>query len=880
MIRYKILFSICILIVIHHLQCFIFKNENYSRNTIFINLFSIKLAFAYIKVTKCSSSTDDSTCREVITGTLPIANNMVERLKIIREGKNVIFVTFRREYVSLSYYLKYLKDIPNQFKEKIETMEHRAYKRYTDEELDRYVHNCFATDPKNAHQSNSNVSSAYMKATAGEKCECPKYKMFRQGKVVKRADLSCNLPTIAFYPSTLVFSRHCAVMNPFFYSVYSVDYPPIFNTYVTVTLQEYDVDNEQLKKTKKTNLVKKEQVYTLNDSEKSFRDDYFDVTVTLRGERQHKVGLVNLSSDYVLLPSSPLHDSKVKSADIASNCGNSALDGAAKGCDYTKGLCQPIHPCLKPGMMLPSEEFDMTGNTCGKLGVSYNRWRSPPSGNFCASAAGLCLEARLTEYEYDHFTYAVGGRISRFKIRNVYGSEPQARIFNDMNLPGHLKSVASAGATKTKIADYSMIIPGATATHPMFIDYKFNGEHTVDVEFETTANSVHNIQMVANGAITHITPPKNCAGDTRNSLDCMLVVHAWNSETAISANFICSVQCRMKDSKYLVPYIAPIEPITAYIEADKNHAFYFIIKMLTNKPTETHCTAYLLDSRKKIRSQEKFKLESKTIINVVEKDIRKKEAVVEITKFPELKLASTKAGAETCGCGFNIFCYIWGFRRCIKVLFSKIYAFVGTVALIVLCVFLIPVIIPLLPFILKIGITCCILPMKVMCACFRFRRTLGGIKKKAGFNKKLNKEKRNSDKGGFFKKLEKEKKKKSIKEKSYSSNEISLSESSASSDSYQMKKKPIKKSKKQYHHYSTSSPSISTISTVSTSSTNSLSSSDKSIHKKTKKKIAKQSDNSSFSSSISLNSSDSSSHHSTKRHKTQSNKKKYKKTKK
>lgn len=880
MIRYKILFSICILILIHYLQCFIFKNDNCSRNAIFINLLSVKLAFAYIKVTKCTSSTDDSTCREVITGTLPIVNNAVERLKIIRKGKNVIFVTFRREYVVLSYYLKYLKDIPNYFEEKVETMPHRSYKTYTDEELDKYVHNCFSKDPENAHQSTSGVSADYIKATAGEKCECPKYKMFRQGNTVKRSDLNCNLPTISFYPSTIVFSRHCAFMNPFFYSVYSIEYPPIFNTYVTVTLQEYDVDNDELIKRKTENLVKKELVYTLDDSEKSFRDDYFDITVTLRGERQHKVGLVNLSSDYILLPSSPLHKSTVRESDISSNCGNLQPD-ALKGCDYTKGLCQPIHPCLKAGMMLSSDNFDMTGNTCGKLGVSYNRWRSPPTGNFCAARAGLCLEARLNAYEYEHAKYSTGGLVSRYKIRNIYGSEPQTRLFDTSNLPGHLKSVVTTtGTPALKISDHSMVIQGKTATHPMFIDYKYNGQHTVDVEFETTANHVYNIQTVANGAITHITPPKNCAADTRNSLDCMLTVHVWNSEKRISANFICSVQCKLKDSKYLVPYIAPIEALEAYIEADKNYAFYFIIKMLTNQPTETHCTAYLLDSNRKVRSQEKFKLESKQIIHIVQKDIRPEEAIVQITKFPEIKLSSTNKDNETCGCGLNLFCYIFGIRRCLKAIFRKIYALIGTVALIVVLVFLTPIILPLLPFIIKICITCCVLPLKILCACFRLRRKFGGVKKKMGFSRKLKSEGRISDKGGFFRKLEKEKKKKKIKEASYSPRKISSSESSESVDSYKLKKKPTKKIKKHYDRSSTSSPSISTISTVSTSSTNTLSSSNDSVHKKSRKQFAKKSDSSSFNSSISLDSSDSSSRHSTKRHKTQSNKKKSKKTKK
>ncbi|KAI4838836.1 male gamete fusion factor HAP2 [Plasmodium brasilianum] len=638
--------------------------KNYKLNDNGQEISFIQLAHAFSKKKVCTSSSDDSTCRMVAFGELDVSNNSVVRLKILRPDGKGYFLTMRRDYVTISYYLKYIKDIPFQYREVVDVFNNHVYKTYTEREIKLFTYRCNVRRIEDINRTVGNFPPHFLEYMRGESCACQSYNLFKDNNAIKRSKLKCIYFNMLFSESATVYSRHCAIMDLSHYSVYDIDYPPIFNTYVDITLQEYSYDDVSSVLNKKHDLVTKEKKYELNDTITEIRDDYFDIWLLLRSEFHGKRTLVNLSNDYILIPSSPIDDVDVIDSDITRNCGLEKDSSLLKGCDYL-GICNVIHPCLRKALMLPKYLFDLSGKTCNKLGVSLNKWREA-DGNFCASTAGYCISANLQKYYDEHKEAMNRNKVSKYKIKNIYASEPQTKIYNAANLPDYLKEKITPDK-KVDVNDIEnkVFYNENAAIHSHFIDYKYNGNHSVEIKFETNALEVYEIRPISNATITHITTPKDCSSSQTNSKECALIVHVWNNSNNISSNFSCQVICTDKDTGKIASHINPISPVRAYIDANKNYAFYFIIKFLINKQIKTKCNAIVKDANGKECSKKEFELTSKEVIKIVEEIVQPEKALQpSVTKYESDAIDPDDSAKHTCKCSLDLLCYALNFKKC------------------------------------------------------------------------------------------------------------------------------------------------------------------------------------------------------------------------
>ncbi|CRG99695.1 male gamete fusion factor HAP2, putative [Plasmodium relictum] len=704
-------------LLIFFLFYFIFKNYILDNNIRKKGSF-IKLVYSFSKKKVCTSSSDDSTCRTVAFGKLDVSNNSVLRLKILRPDGKGYFLTIRRDYVVISYYLKYIKDIPLKYREVVDLFTNHKYEKYSSKEIEEFTYKCNVRRIEDIKRGDKvgNFPPYFLEYMRGESCKCPSFHLFKNDNFIKRVKLKCNYFNMLFTDSAVVYSRHCPIMDLFYFSVYDIDYPPIFNTYVDITLQEYSYDDVSTVLNNKNDLVTKEKKYELNDSMTEIRDDYFDIWLFLRSEFHGKRSLVNLSNDYILIPSSPKNDSDVISSDVTRYCGLKKDSPLLKGCDYN-GICDVIHPCLRKAMMLPKYLFDLSGKTCNKLGVSLNKWRDG-EGNFCGSNAGYCLSASLLRYYDEHTTSISKNSVSKYKIKNTYASEAQTKIYNSYNLPDYLKEkINNKKVPEAKDLDNKVFYNEDTAAHTQFIEYKYNGNHSVEINFETNALEVYEIRPISTATITHITTPKNCSSNYSDSKDCVLIVHVWNNNKKMGANFSCHVVCTEKGSEKLASHISPIDKVNAFIEADKNYAFYFIIKFLINKKIETICKAIIKDANGKECSKEEFKLESKETVHVIESNIEETKTETTFTKYESDSTDAFASAKDTCQCSFDLLCYFFNFKKCSSYYSNLLKEFIGKFATLSILIILTPSLIPLFPFFIKFFFKCLFLPIKICFSC-------------------------------------------------------------------------------------------------------------------------------------------------------------------
>ncbi|CRG94200.1 male gamete fusion factor HAP2, putative [Plasmodium gallinaceum] len=708
-IKYKIK------LLIFFLYYFIFKNY-ISENSIRKYVSFIRLVYSYSKKKVCTSSADDSTCRTVVFGQLDVSNNSVLRLKILRpEGKGY-FLTIRRDYVVISYYLKYIKDIPLKYREVVDLFNNHKYEKYSAKEIEEYTYKCNIRRIEDIKKNVGNFPSYFLEYMRGESCKCPSFNLFKNDNFIKRAKLKCNYFNMLFTDSAIVYSRHCAIMDLFYFSVYDIDYPPIFNTYVDITLQEYSYDDVTSVLNNKNDLVTKEKKYQLNDAMTEIRDDYFDVWIFLRSESHGKRSLVNLSNDYILIPSSPKNNSDVISSDVTRNCGLKEDSPLLKGCDYNE-MCNVIHPCLRKALMLPKHLFDLSGKTCNKLGVSLNKWRDG-GGNFCGSSTGYCLSASLFKYYNEHTTSIGRNSASKYKIKNTYASEAQTKIYNSVNLPNYLKDkINNKNDIDIKDLDNKVFYNEYSAAHSQFIDYKYNGNHSVEIKFETNALEVYEIRPISTATITHITTPKNCSSNQSDSKGCTLIVHVWNNNKKNGANFSCHVVCTEQGSEKLASHVSPIDKVNAYIDADKNYAFHFIIRFLINKQIRTTCKAIVKDANGRECFKEEFELTSKETKHVIESNIEEEKIETTFTKYESDSTDTVPPVKDTCQCSVDLLCYLFNFKKCSSYYSNLLKEFIGKFVTLGILIIIAPSLIPLLPFIIKYFFKCLFLPIKICSFC-------------------------------------------------------------------------------------------------------------------------------------------------------------------
>ncbi|EUD67424.1 hypothetical protein C922_02130 [Plasmodium inui San Antonio 1] len=693
------------------LCCAIFgrnKRKDGSRSASFI-----QVAHSFGKKKVCTSSSDDSTCRMVAFGELDVSNNSVLRLKVLRPDGKGYFLTIRRDYVTILYYLKYMKDIPFKYTEVVDVFNHQKFNRYSEREIKKYTSTCNVRKIEEINSPDGDFPPHFLEYIKGESCTCQSYNLFRDNKDIKRSKLKCIYFNMFFSESATVYSRHCAIMDFSSYAVYDIDYPPIFNTQVDITVQEYAYDDVSSVLNNTYDLVTKEKKYELNDSITEIRDDYFDLWILLRSEFHGKNTLVNLSNDYILIPSSPVNDVDVLASDVTRNCGLEENSPLLKGCDY-HGLCNVIHPCLRKALMMPKYLFDLSGKTCDKFGVSLTKWRAA-NGNFCAVAPGHCISVNLQRYYDAHKAAMDSDGASKYKIKNVYASEPQTRIYKPSTLPDHLKDKINNNHKKIDVNDLDnkVFYNKNTAAHTQFIEYKFNGNHSVEIKFETSALEVYEIRPISTATITHITTPKNCTSNQSESKDCVLIVHTWNNSANVGANFSCHVICTDKDTEKLATHLGPISPVNAFIEANKNYAFYFIIKFLINKEIKTMCKAVLRDSNGRECSKEDFLLTSKETVHVIDAALPELAVEPSITRYNTEQEDSQDSDSDTCKCTFEVFCYLFNIQKCVNYYTNRIKNIIKKFAIIAILVILAPALIPLLPFFIKFFFVCLSLALRI-----------------------------------------------------------------------------------------------------------------------------------------------------------------------
>ncbi|SBT34166.1 male gamete fusion factor HAP2, putative (HAP2) [Plasmodium ovale wallikeri] len=664
----------------------------------------IQLAYSFAKKKVCTSTSDDSTCREVVFGELDVSNNSVLRLKVLRPGGKGYFITIRRDYVTVSYYLKYMKNIPFQYREVVDVFNNQKFEKYSERDIQEYTYKCNIRRIEDIDKVVGNFPPYFLEYMKGESCTCQSYNLFKDNKSVKRSQLKCVYFNMLFTQSATVYSRHCAIMDLQHYAVYDIEYPPIFNTFVDITLQEYTYDDVSGILTNKHDLVIKEKKYELNDTITEIRDDYFDVWLFLRSETHGKRTLVNLSNDYILMPSSPIDNDNVIASDVTRNCGLSKDSPLLKGCDYT-GICDTIHPCLRKALMLPKYLFDLSGKTCNKLGVSLNTWRIS-DGNFCASEPGHCISNNLKKYYDEHKVAMRENLASKYKIKNIYASEPQTKVYKAGELPDYLKEkINNNKKVDVNDLDNKIFYNENLATHSQFIDYKYNGNHSVEIKFETNALEVHEIRPLSIATITHITTPNECSSDVQNSNECILIVHVWNNSKNVGSNFSCSIECTDKESGKIASHISPISPIRAFIDSNKNYAFYFTIRFLLNKKFVTKCKAVIKDAGGRECSKEDFELTSKETVHTVGSS--------EVVTAPEASLVKydgenspDDSTNPTCKCTIDLLCYVLNFQKCNAYYLKLIKDFIRKFAIIVILILLAPALIPLFPFLVKFFFSC------------------------------------------------------------------------------------------------------------------------------------------------------------------------------
>ncbi|ANQ07806.1 Uncharacterized protein PCOAH_00022050 [Plasmodium coatneyi] len=713
------------------------KRKDGSRSTSFI-----QVAHSFAKKKVCTSSSDDSTCRMVAFGELDVSNNSVSvlRLKVLRPDGKGYFLTIRRDYVTLLYYLKYMKDIPFKYTEVVDVFNHQKFKKYTEWQIKKYTSTCNVRRIEEMNNPDGDFPPHFLEYIKGESCSCQSYNLFKDNKDIKRAKLKCIYFNM-FSESANVYSRHCAIMDFSYYAVYDIDYPPIFNTHVEITVQEYSYDDVSSVLNKTYDLVTKEKKYELNDSITEIRDDYFDLWLLLRSEFHGKNTLVNLSNDYILIPSSPVNDIDVLASDVTRNCGLQENSPLLKGCDY-HGICNVIHPCLRKALMMPKYLFDLSGKTCDKFGVSLTKWRAA-NGNFCGAPPGHCISVNLQRYYDAHKAAMDSDGASKYKIKNVYASEPQTRIYKPSALPDHLKDKINNNHKKVDANDLDnkVFYNEKTAAHTQFIEYKFNGNHSVEIKFETSALEVYEIRPISTATITHITTPKDCSSNQSESKDCVLIVHTWNNSANVGANFSCHVICTDKDTGKMATHLGPISPVNAFIDANKNYAFYFIIKFLINKEIQTMCKAILRDSNGRECSKEDFLLTSKETIHVV--DVIQPEVPVEpsITQHDAEPEAAQNSDSDTCNCNLEVFCYLFNIQKCVNYYTNRIKNIIRKFAIIAILVILAPALIPLLPFFIKFFFVCLSLALRIYHSLLVAVQSinLGGIKERLNIRGKKSK---------------------------------------------------------------------------------------------------------------------------------------------
>ncbi|CAA9987784.1 male gamete fusion factor HAP2, putative [Plasmodium knowlesi strain H] len=673
----------------------------------------IQVAHSFAKKKVCTSSSDDSTCRMVAFGELDVSNNSVLRLKVLRPDGKGYFLTIRRDYVTILYYLKYMKDIPFKYTEVVDVFNHQKFKRYSEREIKKYTSSCNVRRIEEINTPDGDFPPHFLEYIKGESCSCQSYNLFKDNKDIKRSKLKCIYFNMFFSESANVYSRHCAIMDFSYYAVYDIDYPPIFNTQVDITVQEYSYDDVSSVLNKTYDLVTKEKKYELNDSITEIRDDYFDLWLLLRSEFHGKNTLVNLSNDYILIPSSPINDIDVLASDVTRNCGLQENSLLLKGCNY-HGICNVIHPCLRKALMMPKYLFDLSGKTCDKFGVSLNKWRVA-NGNFCAVPPGHCISVNLQRYYDAHKAAMDSDGASKYKIKNVYASEPQTRIYKSSALPDYLKDKINNNHKKVDVNDLDnkVFYNEQTAAHTQFIEYKFNGNHSVEIKFETSALEVYEIRPISTATITHITTPKDCSSNQSESKDCVLIVHTWNNSTNVGSNFSCHVICTDKDSGNLATHLGPISPVRAFIDANKNYAFYFIIKFLINKEIQTMCKAILRDSNGRECSKEDFLLTSKETVHVVDTILPQVPVEPTIIQHDGEPEPAENSDSDICKCNLEVFCYLFNIQKCVNYYTNRIRNVIRKFAIIAILVILAPALIPLLPFFIKFFFLCLSLALRI-----------------------------------------------------------------------------------------------------------------------------------------------------------------------
>ncbi|CDU19324.1 male gamete fusion factor HAP2, putative [Plasmodium yoelii] len=688
-------------LIIFFFFCIILKYYKWcdSKNKVFF----IQLVYSFAKKSVCTSSSDDSTCHTVTFGELDVSNNSVVRLKVMRKGGKGYFLTIRRDYVTVSYYLKYVKDIPLEFREVIDIFNNHKFEQYTQEQINKYTYTCNVRKIEDIDKYDEKNPTKFHEYTRGEACRCQSYNYFKDDEFIKRAKLKCIYYNMLFTESATVYSRHCPFVDLMHFAVYDIEYPPIFNTIVNITIEEYYYNDVSSVLNNKSDLVTKEKKYQLNDTITEIRDDYFDLWLFLKGETHGKRTLINLSNDYIVIPSSPINNKDVIASDITRNCGLSQNSPLLKGCNYSN-VCNTMHPCLRKAMMLPKYMFDLSGKTCGKLGVSLNTWRKS-EGNFCGSEAGYCISNNLKKYYDAHNSASTkdGVSLSKYKVKNVYNSEPQTKIYESYKVPDYLKdkikSNNHAQIDETDL-DNKIFYKPNVAAHSQFIDYKYNGNHSVEIKFETDALEVYEIRPISNATITHVTTPNDCASTNSNSNECVLIIHVWNNSKFVGSNFSCSITCTNKETGQLASHINPIAPVRAFIGPNKNYAFYFIIKFLINKEITTLCKAIVKDSNGKECSIEEFELQSKESVHIVESEIDEglPQVVVEHhPQSPDIK----NPDEYVCKCTINLLCYVINFKTCSNYYINAAKTLIGKFAIIAILIILAPALIPLLPFFLN-----------------------------------------------------------------------------------------------------------------------------------------------------------------------------------
>ncbi|KAH7649825.1 hypothetical protein FG379_001669 [Cryptosporidium bovis] len=296
-------------------------------------------------------------------------------------------------------------------------------------------------------------------------------------------------------------------------------FSPTESSIKKLTSNEFDISENECKKNNTNTNIDclslrhknsgiQHSVHTLNSSSPSFYDPNFGASVQVISSGP-PFGSANAKDLNGYLMLQPTYSPKGVPASLN-------IPPLRNGCGKSKNQTEEeVNDCLKPTLIIPPENVDLTGVACDKIGTSVHTWSSI-NGRFCYHPPGTCQRSQVANFYKKIIEDHSLGKISEYSVHSQNTGSPQLVLDsfdkheNDMN--------------EEELEDEKNI-----KSRRFYLGYTFDSVFDTEIMFSVEASSVSWAATSSPGIITYIEPPPLEVCTAMSNYGCPLKVYVKNS---------------------------------------------------------------------------------------------------------------------------------------------------------------------------------------------------------------------------------------------------------------------------------------------------------------------------------------------------------------